>query len=138
MVWPYHYDVTVCSSNRPARPAGLSVLPPFAAVRYGSPEILIAPRCPANLRHPVVGWFAEHAATLNADYPALFAQFKRALAEIANPSYKGPEARQRQLDDAAELLNATLDRIRRSMPDPPRALSTQIYADESGRLLSRP
>ena len=123
------YDVAVRSATRPTRPRGLSALPPFTAVRYdGPPEVLIAPGRPANLRNPIVAWFAEHAAVLNDDYPALFVQFRRALAMITNDAPR-PES-------AAELLNSTLDRIRRSVPEASQPLSKYIDADESGQLVS--
>jgi hypothetical protein len=130
---------TVRSANRPARPPGLSALPPLSAVRHSSRQVVIAPNSPANLRHAVIAWFAEQAATLQTDYPALFAQFKRALAMVANlDGYQRKEVTQQTAGDAAELLNATLDRIRRSVPDVPRVLSVEIYAGSRGELLSRP
>ena len=131
-----NYEVTIRSPARPIRPPGLSVLPPFAVVPYSSPEILVAPYCPANLRHPVGAWFADRAAMLSADYPALFAQFRRALAMISNVAYLWDDD-EREAVSAVNLLNAVLDRIRRSVPDVPSALSQEIYADEDGRLRSR-
>jgi hypothetical protein len=122
--------VMVCSAEQHVRPEGLAVLPPFAAVRYASPGIVIAPYGPANLGNPLVAWFAEHARPLNTDYPALFAQFRRALAIVAN--------NEDALDSAVDLLNATLDRIRRSVPYASPMLSATAYGGEDGQLLSRP
>ena len=88
------------------------------------------------MRHPVGAWFADRAAMLSADYPALFAQFRRALAMISNVAYLWDDD-EREAVSAVNLLNAVLDRIRRSVPDVPSALSQEIYADEDGRLRSR-
>jgi hypothetical protein len=129
-------EITVCGAEQPVRPAGLSVLPPFAAVRYASAEVMIAPHSPANLSNPIVAWFADHAVPLNADYPALFAQFRRALAIVANDEEE-PDGGVQPAHSAAALLNATLDRIRRSVPYAAPALSAEAYAGEHGWLLSR-
>jgi len=134
---PYssRYEVTVRTARRPVRPPGLAVLPPFAALLYPTPDILVAPRYPANLSHPVIRWFAEHAAMLQTDYPAIFAQFKRALAMVSNlssPMYAGETA-----SKAAKLLNVTLNRIRHAVPVPPRELSVEVYADPERQLRSR-
>jgi hypothetical protein len=127
-------EVTVRSGHEPPPRPGLAALPPFAMVRYESAGILVAPRCPVNLRHPIAGWFAENGARLNTDYPALFAQFKRALAMVANLRYESAETRRELAGQAAELLNATLDRIRRSLPGAPAELSAEVFATESGQL----
>lgn len=132
-----NYNLTVRSPERAARPSGLTVLPPFSTIRYQSSEIVIAPGYPANLHHPIVAWFAEHAVGLNAAYPAIFTQFRRALATIANLDYGGREEKRRLADGAADLLNATLDRIRRSVPEAPGVLSWETYADDSYRLRAR-
>jgi hypothetical protein len=134
---PRRPEIMVCGTERYVLPEGLSVLPPFAAARYTSPEILVVPYGPANLTNPIVAWFAENAVRLNAGYPALFAQFRRALAIVANDE-KEPDGDVRPADPAAALLNATLDRIRRSVPYAAPALSAEAYAGEHGWLLSRP
>jgi hypothetical protein len=119
------YIVQVQTGRRPHRPRGLSVLPPFTAVRYQEPAMVIAPRAPANLSNPIISWFAEHAAELNTSYPALFAQFRRALALVANSTFGDG-----QLTRAADLLNATLDRIRRSVPEAAQLRAVEVYADD--------
>ncbi|HEV2783793.1 MAG TPA: HD domain-containing protein [Actinophytocola sp.] len=130
---PRAYQVIVRSADRPTRPRGLSALAPFAAVPYPSSEVLIQSGFPANLRHPVVAWFAERATMLAAEYPAIFAQLGRAIAFAAD----GLGAKS-QLNSIAHQLNATLDRIRRSVPDAPAALHTEIYVDQDKALRSRP
>jgi hypothetical protein len=132
------YEVTVRSANRPLRPPGLSVLPPFTVVPYEARDVLIAPRSPANLRHPVMEWFAEHAGTLSVGYPAFFAQIKRALASVATINYQPALEKRRIAADAAQLLNETIDRIRRSVPDMPVPPFHEITADDEGRLISKP
>jgi hypothetical protein len=134
---PRRPQVMVCGTEQRVRPEGLSVLPPFAAARYPAPEILIVPYGPANLTNPIVAWFAENAVRLNADYPALFAQFKRALAIVANDEVTLDDGVP-PADSAADLFNTTLDRIRRSVPYISPALSATAYAGEHGWLLSRP
>lgn len=74
---------------------------------------------------------------LSADYPALFAQFRRALAMVSNVDYLWDDDGRETVGSAVNLLNAVLDRIRRSLPDVPSALSQEIYADEDGQLRSR-
>ena len=133
--WGAYFDVTVCSANRPVSPAGLPVLFPFTVAPYDSPDILIAPQCPANLRHPVVEWFAERARTLSDDYPAFFAQIRRALAAVANLNYEPGERKQQVADDAARQLNTILDRLRRSGSSVPVPSFREITADSSGRLV---
>ena len=129
----YGLNVLVRSGKQPPRPAGLGALAPFAVLPYESADILIQPGSPANLRHPLGSWFAAHAAELGADYPALFAQFKRGLAMVANDYYS-----RRYVEEAAELLNTALDRIRRVLPDESGALSAEVYGDGQGRLRTRP
>jgi len=126
-------DVTVYNANRPVQPSGLCTLPPFTVVRYDTADVLIRPGYPANLRHPIAAWFAEHAAALSADYPAFFAQLMRAFAEINALDIRS----ETEADDVVELLNATLDRIRRSWPNPPRELFTEVYADSECQLRTR-
>jgi hypothetical protein len=130
----YRYDVNLISPNRPFRPVGLSVLPVFFAVPYSSPEILIAAGRPANLKHPVIRWFADQADTLSEDYPAFFAQIRRALASVVNLDYESAEEKRRTADKAAQLLNETIDRIRRSVPSLSVPSFPQITADDRSML----
>jgi hypothetical protein len=134
----YGRRVLVRSGKQPPRPAGLGVLPPFTMLSYESADILIQPRSPANLRHPLGNWFAAHAAQLCSDYPALFAQFKRGLAMVANQYYGIGLGGKRWAEEAAEVLNTALDRIRRVLPDESGVLSAEVYADRQNRLRTRP
>lgn len=129
--------VIVRSGNRPARPPGLSVLPPFTAVPYEPSEVLVGSGYPANLRNPIISWFADSAAMLEAEYPALFAQFRRALASVANLIGKEDKEKPGVTASAVELLNGALDRIRRSVPYASDVLATEVYAGDDFTLRSR-
>ena len=131
------YVVIVRSGKRPTRPRGLSVLPPFSAVRYEPSDVVVGSGYPANLRNPVVGWFADSAAMLEAEYPALFAQVRRALALVANSVGEKDDEKRDATTSAVELLNGALDRIRRSVPFASDVLATEVYAGEDFTLRSR-
>jgi hypothetical protein len=77
------------------------------------------------------------ASTLNSDYPAFFAQFYRALTMARSPYFGSFSVNPETIERAADLLNATLSRIRRAIPGTPDALAQEIYSDSSGQLWSR-
>lgn len=115
------YKILLSPTMHP-RLSGSALFPPFSAIRYETADIVIKPQYPANLRNPLVEWFFGNALELSGEYPALFVQFRRALAAIAS--------RRRSLlggyESGAELMNVTMDRIRRSFSNLPPALYQDV------------
>jgi len=130
---PGNPRLTVRSANPPARPPGLAALPPRFAMCYESPDILMAPGCPVNLRHPIGQWLGEWAGTLSVSYPALFAQLKRALDETRSNTLHYGDWKNRAAGD----MNRVLRRIQRAMPEASAELSAEVYIDEDDQMRTR-
>ncbi len=109
------------------RPQGVDLLPPLAGVEYGNAETVIRRGYPANLSNPMIRWFFDNARELHREYPALFVQFRAALAVVASER----TSLGRSAQDGAELLNAVMERIRRVCSDVHPALHRRVYLEGS-------
>ncbi|WP_086839389.1 HD domain-containing protein [Amycolatopsis kentuckyensis] len=127
--YPHYYVISVRPLNC-ARPSGSSLMPPFAGVGYDSARTVIRSMYPANIANPLVMWFFENAVELYRDYPALFVQFRRALDNVANR-----EGGFAGLKEGVKLMNAVMDRIRRTFSDLPPALYQEVYLSEGKELV---
>jgi Histidine kinase-, DNA gyrase B-, and HSP90-like ATPase len=134
------YTISASPLAAGKRPQALTLLPPFSMVRYESSDIVVKPGLPANLSNGLVFWLAEQWGTLGDDYPALFAQMRRALGMVTNVNPTGhPDVSRAEkvVNDGAVLLNSALTKLRRSMKQPPDVLSCQIYADTENWALTQ-
>ena len=74
----YFYAMVLRPAGRD-KPIGVELFPPFVCVKFGSVECGDKAGFSANLSNATVKWFFDNAVELHRDYPALFAQFSRAL-----------------------------------------------------------
>jgi hypothetical protein len=82
-------------------------------MRWDTADLIIQPGSPANLRHPLIAWIAEHARLLVSDYPAIFARLWRGLVAVAEirPFENVLEASEQDLTQARQLATAGADQI---------------------------
>jgi hypothetical protein len=114
---------------------GVDLLPPLAGVECGPSTLVIRPGMPANLANPIVRWYFENAKDLYLEYPAIFAQIKRALAGLAGRGLDYPAESDKRSKEGVELIKLTMGRIRQTFSDLPQAFYREVRLSEDGALV---
>ncbi|WP_169523981.1 HD domain-containing protein [Amycolatopsis balhimycina] len=136
--FPYG-ELRASHPKKDIRPAGLDHLPPFFAVRYDDVDVVICSNLPANLANPLIAWLVEQWEVLGVRvYPAIFLRIRHALAIVANlRMFTVGTVADGEASRAADQVNSALDKLRRSMANPPEILAAQVYASSKYSLRLR-